>query len=98
MPFETQICLILFDNLKVGLLFKYLLHIHTYANQILSERYWKTHYLNKLQYDNPGRNQIINIAHKRPIASWRFWLLDNYNNCLVLPSGYFVFTMFFQNT
>ena len=49
MPFETQVCLKLFDNLKVGLLFKYLLHIHTDANQILSERYWKTH-LNKLQY------------------------------------------------
>ena len=56
----------------------------------------------------------MNIAHKRPIAFkisendlWYFfnsfnlmkvWLLDNYNNCLVLPSGYFVFTMFFQNT
>ena len=50
MPFETQVCLKLFDNLKVGLLFKYLLHIHTDANQILSERYWQTHYLNKLQY------------------------------------------------
>ena len=41
MPFETQVCLKLFDNLKVGLLFKYLLHNHTDANQILSERYWK---------------------------------------------------------
>ena len=39
MPFETQVFLILFDNLKVGLHFKYLLHIHTDANQILSERY-----------------------------------------------------------
>ena len=34
----------------MGLLFKYISHIHTDANQILSERYWKTHYLNKLQY------------------------------------------------
>ena len=50
MPFETQVCLKLFDNLKAGLLFKYLLHIHTDANQILSERYLKTHYLNKLQH------------------------------------------------
>ena len=39
MPFETQVCLKLFDNLKAGLLFKYLLHIHTDANQILSEGY-----------------------------------------------------------
>ena len=33
MPFETQVCLKLFDNLKAGLLFKYLLHIHTDANK-----------------------------------------------------------------
>ena len=39
MPFETQVCLKLFDNLEVGLLFTYLLRIHTDANQILSERY-----------------------------------------------------------
>ena len=50
MPFETQVCLKLFDNLKAGLLFKYLLQIHTDANQILSERYLKRHYLNKFQY------------------------------------------------
>ena len=72
MPFETQVCLKLFDNLKVGLLFKYLLHIHTDANQILSERYRKilfeqTSIIFKTN-DNPGRNQIMNIAQKRPIA------------------------------
>ena len=43
MPFETQVCLKLFDNLKVGLLFKYLMHIHTDANQILSERHIEKH-------------------------------------------------------
>ena len=72
MPFETQVCLKLFDNLKVGLLFKYLLHIHTDANQILSERYWKTLFEQMSiifkTNDNPGRNQIMNIAHRRPIA------------------------------
>ena len=72
MPFETQVCLKLFDNLKVGLLFKYLMHIHTDANQILSERHIKNTLFEQTSIfktkDNPGRNQIMNIAHKRPTA------------------------------
>ena len=48
MPFETQVCLKLFDNLKAGLLFKYLLHIQMPTKYY--HRDIEKHYLNRLQY------------------------------------------------
>ena len=74
MPFETQVCLKLFDNLS-GVTFQIFI-AHPYRCQpniirkILKNTSFEQTSIFKTN-DNPGRNQIMNIAHKRPIIAFK---------------------------